>query len=583
MRPTLDMRSELAHRKPAVAPKLPYDASDSGSSSSNQKARLSTASGVVFLELNTFQIGDAGSKTVADAMRAEMNEKEGANRGEARPTDPLAASESVAAEHAAPPSPSLPPDQLPSRRRRLLIGVLASVVLAAVGIFGVPWIISSLNTVSTDDAYVNGHVTFVAPRVAGQISRVLVDDNNRVHKGELLAELDKQPFQDAVAVKSAAVDTAAANLAAAKATVRAIEAQARARRWGLQNAIQDVDDNIALLHARIAALDKNKAELTLAHADFYRAQRLLGTPAESRQAFDRAQRALSTASAQVTESLAEVHRVRASLGLPAQPDGGKDLGQVPPDLDETFSAVLVAQANLIQTAAQLGVIHSYDQTPKQMIEEFEKQGDIDRTFARLEAEAPAVKQAEAKLEFAKRELAQSELDLGFCDIVAKIDGVVTRRNVNPGNYVQVGENLMAIRSLREIWVDANFKETQLHDLRIGLPVDLYVDMYGARHVFSGRVSGFTMGTGSTLALLPAQNATGNFVKVVQRLPVRIDLEGYDPDKDTLFIGTSVAPYVYINKPPTGPDAGKLLQTGLPQTQASGSPGGSPGGSLGADK
>ena len=211
-----------------------------------------------------------------------------------------------------------------------------------------------------------------------------------------------------------------------------------------------------------------------------------------------------------------------------------------------------------------------------MVEEFEKQGNIDRIFARLEAEAPAVKQAEAKLEAAKRELVQAELDLQYCDIIAKIDGVVTRRNVNPGDYVQVGQNLMAIRSLREIWVDANFKETQLRDLRIGQPVDLYVDMYGGRHVFKGRVSGFTMGTGSTLALLPAENATGNFVKVVQRLPVRIDLEGYDPDRDPLFIGTSVDPYVYINKPPTGPDAGKFLQTVRPQTQAIGSPGGSPG-------
>src|SRR6202035_4207416 len=131
---------------------------------------------------------------------------------------------------------------------------------------------------------------------------------------------------------------------------------------------------------------------------------------------------------------------------------------------------------------------------------------------------------------------------------AEIDGVVTRRNVNPGNDVRVGQSLMAIRSLREIWVDANFKETQLRDLRIGQPVDLYVDMYGGRHVFKGRVSGFTMGTGSTLALLPPQNATGNFVKVVQRLPVRIDLTDYDPNKNTLFIGTSVVPYVDLKTP-----------------------------------
>jgi membrane fusion protein, multidrug efflux system len=119
-------------------------------------------------------------------------------------------------------------------------------------------------------------------------------------------------------------------------------------------------------------------------------------------------------------------------------------------------------------------------------------------------------------------------------------------------------------------IAANFKETQLADLRIGQAADLYVDMYGGRRVFKGRVSGFTMGTGSTLALLPAQNATGNFIKVVQRLPVRIDLEGYDPDKDTLFTGTSVVPYVYINKPPTGPDAGKFLQTYAPQSQTTGS-------------
>ncbi len=165
-----------------------------------------------------------------------------------------------------------------------------------------------------------------------------------------------------------------------------------------------------------------------------------------------------------------------------------------------------------------------------MIAQFEKLGDIDRTFARLMPEAPAVKQAEARLESARRDLAQAELNLRYCDIVADIDGVITRRNVNPGDYVQVGQNLMAIRSLTEIWVDANFKETQLGDLRIGQPVEVYVDMYGGRQVFKGRVAGFTMGTGSTLALLPAENATGNFIKVVQRLPVRIELEGYDPDK-----------------------------------------------------
>jgi membrane fusion protein (multidrug efflux system) len=258
------------------------------------------------------------------------------------------------------------------------------------------------------------------------------------------------------------------------------------------------------------------------------------------------------------------------LGLPVQPEDGADLDKVPPDLDQTFSSVLQAQADLIRAAAELGVVHSYNQSPKQMLKEFEKLdgGDIDRTFDQLAAQAPAVKQAEAKLEAAKRNLALAELDLRYCDIVAEIDGVVTRRNVNPGNDVQVGQSLMAIRSLGEIWVDANFKETQLRDLRIGQQADLYVDMYGDKRIFKGRISGFTEGTGSTLALLPPQNATGNFVKIVQRLPVRIELEGYDPDKSPLFIGASVVPYVYINKPPAGPDAGKFLQSSIQPPAAS---------------
>lgn len=451
-----------------------------------------------------------------------------------------------------------------AKRRRLLLGGIGALVLVVALVFGIPWIEQALDTVSTDDAYVNGHVTFVAPRVPGQVLRVLVDDNNRVHKGDLLVELDKQPYRLAVAVAQAAVDTAKADLVAATATVRGVEAQARSQRWKLQRAVQDVDNQIALLHARVADLDKSKATLKLAQAEYERVRQLVATNVVTREEFDRREAALSVARADVTQALDGVNQVRVSLGLPAQPVDGTGLAAVPPDLDETFSSVLQAQADLIQSAAELGVIHSYNQTPKQMIDQFESQGDIDRVFIQLAAEAPAVKQAGAKLEAAQRDLAQAELNLRYCDITAEIDGVITRRNVNPGNYVQIGENLMAIRSLTEIWVDANFKETELRDLRIGQPVDLRVDMYGGTHVFKGRVSGFTMGTGSTLALLPPENATGNFVKVVQRLPVRIDLEGYDPDKAPLFIGTSVVPYVYIDKPPTGPNAGQFLQSYVPQ-------------------
>jgi membrane fusion protein, multidrug efflux system len=445
-----------------------------------------------------------------------------------------------------------------TRRRKLLIGVLGAVVIAA-AVFGIPWIRFVLSTVSTDDAYVNGHVTFVAPRVRGQVSRVLVDDNYRVHKGDLLVELDKEPLRDAVAVKKAAVDTAQADLEAASATVRGIEAQAWSRRWQLQEAVENVENQIALLHARVAALKKAEATVILAQQEFERTSKLVVSEFATRELYDQRQADLSIARAGVVQALADANQVRVSLGLQTQPEDGADLDQVPPDLDQTFSSVLQAQADLIQAAAELGVVHSYNQSPKQMLEEFEKLGPVDRRFDQLATEAPAVKQAEAKLEAAKRDLAQAELDLRYCDVVAEIDGVVTRRNVNPGNDVQVGQSLMAIRSLSEIWIDANFKETQLRDLRIGQAADLYVDMYGDKQVFSGRITGFTMGTGSTLALLPAQNATGNFIKIVQRLPVRIELEGYDPDKKPLFIGTSVVPYVYLDKPLSGPNAGTYLQ------------------------
>ena len=456
-------------------------------------------------------------------------------------------------------SPVPPSAGKATRKRRLLLGVLGVGAVTALLVFGLPWLKEMLNTVSTDDAFVNGHVTFVAPRVAGQIARVVVDDNNRVRKGDLLAELDKEPYRVAVSQRQAAVDTATADLQAAVAGVRATEAQARSQRWNLQRAVQDVDNQVALLHARVAAVGKSRAALALAQAQFDRARQLVARADVSREVLDQRQAELTTAGAALAQTLAEVSQVRVSLGLPPQPDDGGDLGQVPADLDETFSSVLEAQAGLIQSAAQLGVVHSFAQSPKVMLDQFEKLGDIDNTFAQFTTNAPAVKQAEAKLEAAKRDLAQAELNLRYCDVTAEIDGVVTRRNVNPGNYVQVGQNLMAVRSLDDIWVDANFKETQLRDLRIGQPADLRVDMYGGEHVFKGRVAGFTIGTGSTLALLPPQNATGNFVKVVQRLPVRIDLVDYSSDPTPLFIGTSVIPRVYIKQVPSGPDAGKFLQ------------------------
>ncbi len=228
----------------------------------------------------------------------------------------------------------------------MLLGAAGLVILAAALWFGIPWVRTTLNTVSTDDAYVNGHVTFVAARVKGQVARVLVDDNYRVRKGDLLVQLDKEPFQIAVAIKKAAVDTAMADLQVAKSKVRGIEAEAMSRRRALEHAMENVDDQVALLHAKVAAVDKSKAELALAQVDFDRAAKLVVTNDTPRSEYDRRQAILLAARADVVAALADVRQVRASLGLPLESDDA-DLGQVPANLDQTFSSVLQAQAAMI--------------------------------------------------------------------------------------------------------------------------------------------------------------------------------------------------------------------------------------------
>jgi membrane fusion protein (multidrug efflux system) len=303
-----------------------------------------------------------------------------------------------------------------------------------------------------------------------------------------------------------------------------------------------------------------RANSVLAERDYARNQPLVARGAVAQADFDQFSAKRDVARSRVNSAEQIVQETRTSLGLPINQETPLD---VPPDLEQNYSQVRQALGQLIQSVAPLGFSPTtWNVTPQQAIDEFYKQdpqGDLNRIFSRLIAQSPSIKQAQAKLDQAKRDLADAELNLRYCSIVSEIDGVVTRRNVNPGNNVQVGQSLMAVRSLMEIWIDANFKETQLSELRIGQRVRCEVDMYGRRQEYEGRITGFTMGTGQTLALLPPQNATGNFVKIVQRLPVRIELTNYHPDKSPLFVGLSVVPYVYYREQSVGPNAGKMLQ------------------------
>jgi membrane fusion protein (multidrug efflux system) len=454
----------------------------------------------------------------------------------------------------------------PRRKWLLWAGAAAGLVLG--GYFLAPTVKTMLDTVSTDDAYVNSHVTYVAPRVAGLVSRVLVDDNERVNKGDLLVQLDKEPYQVQVDIKKAALVAAEAELMTARAVIQGNLAQAGSLRWKLQRSIEDVDDSVALLRARVAALRSKEASFERARADLVRARGLFSRGAIAREEYDKYVETDRTAEAGVKQALEEVHEARVALGLAPHPQTG-ELTDVPADLNQTFSGVRQALAEVNQSIAQVGFpLVSVSRTPQQALEEFarrDRDGNIDRILEGMVPDAPAVRLAEAKRLQAARDLAEAELDLRYCDIKSEIDGVVASRNVNPGNHVSAGQSLMAVRSLTEIWIDANFKETQLADLRIGQRVRCEVDMYGGRKEFEGRITGFTMGTGQTLSLLPPQNATGNYVKIVQRLPVRVELTEYDPDKAPLFAGLSAVPYVYYKEPATGPHAGAILQPRRPRS------------------
>jgi membrane fusion protein, multidrug efflux system len=442
------------------------------------------------------------------------------------------------------PAQRAPPDMPRARRRpwsgitlvRLAVLITAGVIVVLFATQWDRWVGLAVRQV-TDDAYVRGDITPLSAQVEGYVRRVPVDDFQRVKQGELLVQIEDDDYRAKVA-------QAEADLYAAKAETRGIEAEARSRRWKLQRAVEDLDNQIALLHARVAALDKSKAVLTLAQIDFGRAKQLLGTPAESRQQYDRAQRALSTANAQVNEALAQVYQARASLGLPTQPTSGEDLGQVPPDLDETFSSVLEAQAELIQSAARLGVIHSYAQSPKKMLEEFAKQGDIDRYFAQLTTEAPAVKQAEAKLDLAK-------INLGYTRITAPAGGEVSERDVRAGQYVHAGSQVITVVPLDNVWVVANYKETQLTQIAIGQRAEIRVDTFPGIAI-DAIVDSIAPASGAQFSLLPPDNATGNFTKVVQRIPVKLRISPDNPLAGKLRPGMSVVATILTDTTPPPP-------------------------------
>ena len=501
-----------------------------------------------------------------------------------------------------PPAESVPPDQpanaakqRPSRKRTIVIAVAIAVFGAAM-YFGVPAIYRYFRYQSTDDAFVNGHVTYISPRIAGRVTEVLVENNQYVEAGQVLARIDREPFQIAVDQKRAAlaqarqmVDQQVAALDVAAAQSQQAHDQARGQLaavyadWYLLQSVQTlIGYEVAGLKSSAANWKLQQANLELAQANLKRGKELVPQGAMSKEEFDQREAAAKVAQQQVDAAMQAVQQARALLDLPAATGpGGTPDASVPSDINETFPGVKYVVASAQQSLAQLGL--PIDPSATKADKVVEKLGAL--VASSFLDHVPAVEVAEAQLRQAQaalggasfdrghpynqpsivqaqKDLDQAELNLSYTELRAPIAGFVNGRSVNAGNQVQVAQALMSVFPLTDVWVDANFKEGQLDQLRIGQSVDVYVDAYPGR-VFPGRIAGFSAGTGAALSLLPPENATGNFVKVVQRLPVRIELTGAAPRDTPLFVGLSVEPEVDLKTEPRGPDAGNRLRGPAP--------------------
>ena len=374
-----------------------------------------------------------------------------------------------------------PPAQLPMTRRKRTPFLIAGLSAAAVLVSGA-WYLLHLGRESTDDAQVEGHVTSVSPRVAGQVLRVRVEDNQVVDAGEVLVELD--PADYAAKLDAARADLAAARAAAdgARSTLTLTEKVAPANlvqaRGGLIAATFSLTSAEAEIEQARAELDAADSRQSLAEINLKRARALVESNVTPAADLDQRQSEFDAASAQYQRERA---RLAAALAGRAGSGGG----------------VVLAKGRLsaAQTAAE-----------------------------QVASARAALALAEAKTLQAEAALKLAELNLSYTTVRAPRRGVVSRRTVEQGQSVGPERPLLAIVPLDDVWVVANFKEDQLAGMRAGQSTTVRLDTYGRRK-FRGHVESIAGATGARFALLPPDNATGNFVKVVQRIPVLIRLDG----------------------------------------------------------
>ena len=362
---------------------------------------------------------------------------------------------------------------------------------------------------TTDDAYVTGDIVPISARVSGTVMAVHAAEHQQVEDGQLLAELDPDDFAARVAQTEAVVAVAQARLRHAElqvqltqdstsndtvrtgATLQAARSALREAQHGAERAEAHLRTWEAAVAAAQADVDTHEVHVAMAQTGFERVQNLLTDGVVAQQQFDQANSALEAAKGEKRAKEEHLRQTRS------------ELASAEVDLRRQREAVQREEAKVAEAQALL----EGSQTQHQNV-------------AIQEAE---VKVAQALLQQAEADLAYAKLQLQYTTLQAPVAGVIAKKNLEVGQVVQPGRPLLAMVPVQDVWVEANFKETQLQHMRPGQRATLHVDAY-PDEVFAGTVESLSPGTGSVFSLLPPENATGNFVKVVQRVPVKIRIE-----------------------------------------------------------
>ncbi len=463
------------------------------------------------------------------------------------------------------------PQEEEKPRSRLPIYVIGGII-ALCAILGLSWWLYSRQFAKTDDAFIEGNITIVSPKISAHVAKVYVTENQLVKKGDLLIELDPQESEIKMTQAKAALQTAiaarnkaqanvslthlmsSADLSQAKSNLQTAKTDIEQTRYASsskQNAVEQArlqtvtaEANLKQFQAQIpaanAAIEQAKAQVKAAQSksdtarlEYGRDKKLFDSGVVSRQNLDQSNKELSAAQADLISAQKQVEISQAQLNVL-----NSQIEAASARLNEAKGGIATAENDYRQSLAQTSVAAS----------------QADESAGRLQGAGTLPAQdavgrsdidvATAQVQQAQALVNQAEVELGYTKIYAPQDGYISRKSVQEGQLVQAEQALLTVTQ-GGIWIVANFKETQIENIKIGQPVDIFVDAYPSA-TFHGKVEGFQAGTGSRFSVLPGENSTGNFVKVVQRIPVKIVFDEIpDSQKYLLVPGMSVIPKVHL--------------------------------------